>query len=158
MSKNQNSGSNRQRGFTLVEIMVILVIIGLLASIAIPGFTQSRRASVASRTANDIKKFADQFTLYNLRLGEWPEDGLPASIPSGMEQLQNGSWGQTTAIGGNWDWDFQALGFTAGVSIQGVTAEEKTLLTIDSLIDDGNLNTGSLVRFSSGHIGYILEH
>lgn len=156
MRNKTSTETNFKRGFTLVEIMVVVVIIGLLASIAIPGFTQSRQSSVASRMASDIKKFSDQFAVYNLREGDWPADGLPAGIPAGMETLENGSWAETTAIGGNWDWDYDVFGITAGVSIQGLTGDESTLLAIDSLIDDGNLSTGSVVRMSSTHLCYIL--
>jgi len=137
--------------------MVVIVIIGLLASIAIPAFTQSKRSSVASRTANDLKKFADQFSLYNLSNGTWPEDGYPSTIPSGMEQLGSGTWTELTAIGGQWDWDYNARGFTAAVSIHGHTAEEATIRAIDNLIDDGNLSTGRLVSTGASQVSYILE-
>lgn len=137
--------------------MVVAVIIGLLASIAIPAFTASRNSSMASTAAGDIKNFADEFSLYNLREGVWPEDGYPSTIPSGMEQLANGLWTSRTAIGGQWDWDFNAHGFTAGVSIVGHTVTDETVLMIDRLIDDGNLSTGSLIRMGDTHLSFIIE-
>ena len=137
--------------------MVVAVIIGLLASIAIPGFTASRNSSAATTAASDIKSFADEFSLYNLREGVWPEDGLPSTIPTGMEQLQNGLWPNSSAIGGQWDWDYNAHGITAGVSIVGHNTTEDTLSKIDKLIDDGDLNSGSFQRMAAGHVCYILE-
>lgn len=148
---------NSRKGFTLMEIMVVAVIIGMLASIAIPGFTASRRSSIAATAAGDITSFADEFALYNLREGIWPADGLPSTIPNGMEQLENGLWQTRTAIGGQWDWDFESSGFTAGVSIRGFTVTDETVQRIDELIDDGNTSTGALVRMGADHLAYILQ-
>lgn len=44
-----------KRGFTLVEIMIVVAIIALLASIAVPGFLRARKRSQASRILNDLR-------------------------------------------------------------------------------------------------------
>ncbi len=50
----QITKTNR-RGFTLVEIMIVVAIIALLASIAVPGFLRARKRSQASRIINDLR-------------------------------------------------------------------------------------------------------
>jgi prepilin-type N-terminal cleavage/methylation domain-containing protein len=46
---------NRRRGFTLVEIMLVVAIIVLLAAIAIPNWTRGRKRSQATRILNDLR-------------------------------------------------------------------------------------------------------
>ncbi len=47
--------TDNKRGFTLVEIMIVVAIIALLASIAVPGFLRARKRSQASRIINDLR-------------------------------------------------------------------------------------------------------
>lgn len=157
MSKAGNTKYGTKQGFTLVELMVVVTIIGLIASIAIPAFTQSRQSSIATRTSNDFRQFADKFNLYNLATGDWPADGYPATVPDGMsESLAGGGWQHTSPIGGNWDYDYDQFGFTAGVSIQSLTANDETLTAIDRLIDDGNLETGALYKTGPDRLSFVL--
>jgi prepilin-type N-terminal cleavage/methylation domain-containing protein len=47
--------NNRKLGFTLVEIMIVVAIIGLLAAIAIPNFVKARTTSQMNACINNLR-------------------------------------------------------------------------------------------------------
>ena len=59
-------------GFTLVEILIVVGIIGLLCAIAIPSMVKARQESRISRMMNDIRIVHDAFNMYAMEHGDFP--------------------------------------------------------------------------------------
>ena len=63
--------NNKRGGFTLVEIMIVVAIIALLASIAVPNFLRSRKRSQATQVLEDLRLIdaaIDQYAIENNKL------------------------------------------------------------------------------------------
>lgn len=58
-----------KKGFTLVEIMIVVVIIGLLAAMAIPAFNKVRETSQEKAITNNLRQIASAADQYFIESG-----------------------------------------------------------------------------------------
>jgi prepilin-type N-terminal cleavage/methylation domain-containing protein len=78
----KQTNTKRKAGFTLVEIMIVVAIIGLLAAIAIPNFVKARATSQANACINNLRQIdaaANQWALENHQT-----TGATVSYPSAL--------------------------------------------------------------------------
>ncbi len=63
----------RFKGFTLIEILIVLILLGLLAAIMLPQFSNAGQTDGSSAIKNSLRTIRDQIKLYKLQHG----DSLP---------------------------------------------------------------------------------
>lgn len=136
--------------------MVVVVIIGLLAAMALPAFQRVKQSAVSKRYLNDARQMRDGAERYALENGSFPPNGIGGLHANLRGYIPDSIFNATTTpLGGVWDWDFQQDGFTASISVYMFTVSDAQLRDIDRTIDDGDLSTGLFRKMGSKAIFII---
>ena len=86
----------RESGFTLVELMVVIVIIGLLATVVIINVMPAADRAATTKTRADIATLEQAINMYRLDHLRYPtnEEGLRALVAGNyVPRLPNDPWG-----------------------------------------------------------------
>ncbi len=102
---------SRVIGFTLVELMIVVVILGILAAVAIPAFTRYvKRSKTSEATGNIMKIYQGQLTYYQAAL----ERGSVQYVSAGVMPTASPGAAKYTANVSQWgsDANWTAIGFS----------------------------------------------
>ena len=111
----------RQRGFTLIEIMVVVIIIGILISLVGANIFPALEEAETTATQADMRAVETALSLYRMKNARFPstEEGLEVLVspPGGeskyMDRIPQDSWGnefQYRSPGQHGDYDLWSLG------------------------------------------------
>ena len=63
-----------QRGFATLEVILMIMVIGILASIAVPRFTSVTTAANTAKIQSDLTTIDTAIAIYYMEYGKYPED------------------------------------------------------------------------------------
>lgn len=112
---------NNQKGFTLIELMIVIAIIGILAAIAIPNFIAYRNKSFCSATESDANSIAAAIADYfaiptNVSVEE-------ASLDVATELSNHNTWSLANNA------DFSTITITVNDATERCPEEYRTAMT-----------------------------
>lgn len=140
----------RRAGFTLVELIAVIVILAILAGVAVPRFFDHTRRSRASAVAGTFRVLTHAAYAYQRDNGVLPGANTQyyGSMPPELAPyLDNTSRATDRPFGARWTWNgygiagrpFAQLILTATST---PTLSAADLQPVDAIIDDGNVTTG----------------
>lgn len=135
-----NRAINRSKGFTLVELLIVVVILGILASIAIPAYQDSVMSSKRGAVQSDLMSFANAMERYFTENGTYV-----GATAAGVYYTQSPTTGG-------------AANYTLSVSSATASTYTLTATATGTMAGDGDFtltNTGA--RTYGGSAGWSLE-
>jgi prepilin-type N-terminal cleavage/methylation domain-containing protein len=75
MPRSRKHRAQRSRGFTLLELMLVVTVIGIVAAMALPGFANARKHANEASAISSLRTFSSAETQYRTRFG------LYAAVP-----------------------------------------------------------------------------
>jgi general secretion pathway protein G len=123
-------------GYSLVELMIVVVIISIIAAIAIPQYSEAINAAKIVRAMGDIKTISTEIDMYSLRNNQYPNTladvgyddrkdpwGQPYQYLNDQEQKGNGKVRKDkNLVPLNSDYDLYSMG-RDGESVSPITAQ-----------------------------------
>jgi prepilin-type N-terminal cleavage/methylation domain-containing protein len=156
-------------GFTLVEVMIVVLIISLLATIAVPTVQNLQRKARTSAIQNDFRVFATAFDTYAQEYGTWPAETAAGVVPPEMAgRLNATAFTRTTPMGGKYNWESNQTHFgtkyRAAIAISPTATAPLALdvqqfTSLEQAIDGGTIDwLGGQFRIGTGIVPlYIVQ-
>ena len=156
-----------ESGFALVELMVVVLIISVLATLSIPALQRLKTRTKAAAVVNDFRVFATAFETYAHETGGWPAETAAGVLPAVMAgRLTESAWTRITPMGGRYNWENNQMHigtrYAAAITISPgggstVPLDANLLMAIDSGFDDGNLLGGNIRLGSALAPLYVIQ-
>ncbi len=143
--------------------MIVVVIIGILASLGLPAFQQVRMGSQNARLYQDFRVFAAAADTYMLEFGADPftdgdfgDPGAATLSAQMQEYIKLTDFTTTPPIGGQYLFSTNSGAFF-GVGVTNYTVDDNQITLMDEKQDDGSLSTGNLRKVGSTDYYLVIQ-
>jgi prepilin-type N-terminal cleavage/methylation domain-containing protein len=79
-----------RRGFTLIELMLVTIVLSLLASIALLKYIDMRNTAIATQMGQELRAIQIAALNYYADLEQWPPEAGAGAVPAGLGPLLPG--------------------------------------------------------------------
>ena len=154
--------TNRIAAFTLIEILIVVLILGVLASVVIVQISGMRTEAERSAFISSGQIFQEAAYRYYIDNKAFPPDVRSGRLPDGFgDYITSRSWESRTPIDGLWDMEANSYGLTSslGVHFKNGTGDRKDdayMREIDAAIDDGDLATGVFRKLAARRYYFVV--
>jgi type IV pilus assembly protein PilA len=129
-----------KKGFTLIELMIVVAIIGILAAIAIPNFMRFQAKSKQSEAKTNLGGIFTAEEAYFAEYNRYADLNLISWAPIGTAQYRYTLGNDANALGKSFDisaavWDGKTAGMAPGVDDEGFSAGAAGNVDSDATLD-----------------------
>lgn len=143
---------------TLIELMIVVSILGILAAIVIPTFSNAQQKASATSAATSMREYARACIRYEMDHEAWPPNvpgghGFNSALDPYISKTGRLN---STPSEGYWayhDWGRGTRGLVSGerytVGVLIARANDAQFQMIDEIIDDGDLEAGTVQQYNA---------
>jgi len=151
-TQRKGQRAKRRRGFTIIELLTVTIILGILSGIAILKYMDLRNAARAAEVASDFRTVMVAAYGYYSDNNDWPPDGSAGVIPPSLVQYLPGSFSFSKP---EWTLDFDNLGLGGPDYVVGVTLSTANADLMNKLVR--TLGTKQPYFKGGGTLTYIIS-
>ncbi len=149
--------------FTLVEVLVVVIVLGILAAMVVPKVVTAEEESAVAATAADIKTIESALQMYYASNNAYPRDVNRTQYPRELiPYFKNGNpFEKLAPLGGKYDYEgppnWNPVQISMRTESTRVGHTEADAIALDEYMDDGNLRTG-VIRRDGNRTFYIVDY
>lgn len=141
----------RRNAFTLIELIVVIVVIGILAAMVVPKFVLAQNETAITATSEDLRAIENAVSMYFAKYGSYPRDVNRTEVVGVLDPFfkAENPFSKLAPIGGKYDYEGPPNWNPVQISIRSEISTKHsraTAIELDRYMDDGDLTTGSIRR------------